>query len=188
MRKQEERTYALAALHFKGDRMSLIMADVLKSCMTEQQVFQKYVLECPEDGKEETVFFAARDAARYLAGRIGLEELIPDIESLPIEKPVKQTYVSIPQKEFREMQITLRRLEEKINMLCDIKTKETVREDELMTKKEAARYVGCGERTIDKWSKLGLIKSHCVKIRLYYIKSELDASPVVQNFLKNKKE
>ena len=76
MRTKQEIKQAVAILCHKSDRLSLVQAEVLRGNMTEQQVFQKYVMEMAEDTRDETVFFAARDAApvrrrTYRAGGTG---------------------------------------------------------------------------------------------------------------------
>lgn len=82
MRTKNEIRQAVAILTRKADRLSLVQAGVLQAGMTEQQVFQKYVMEVAEENRDEAVFFAARDAARFSAGHIGLEELIPDVQNM----------------------------------------------------------------------------------------------------------
>ncbi|MFR5958494.1 MAG: hypothetical protein ACLUHA_01650 [Bacteroides stercoris] len=82
MRTKNEIKQAVAILTRKADRLSLVQAGVLQGGMTEQQVFQKYVMEVAEENRDEAVFFAARDAARFSAGHIGLEELIPDVQNM----------------------------------------------------------------------------------------------------------
>ena len=82
MRTKNEIKQAVAILTRKADRLSLVQAEVLQGSMTEQQVFQKYVMEVAEENRDEEMFFAARDAARFSAGHIGLEELIPDVQSM----------------------------------------------------------------------------------------------------------
>ena len=58
MRTKQEIKQAVAILCHKSDRLSLVQAEVLRGNMTEQQVFQKYVMEMAEDTRDETVFFA----------------------------------------------------------------------------------------------------------------------------------
>lgn len=45
MRTKNEINQAVAILTRKADRLSLVQAEVLQGSMTEQQVFQKYVME-----------------------------------------------------------------------------------------------------------------------------------------------
>lgn len=61
MRTKNEINQAVAILTRKADRPSLVQAEVLQGSMTEQQVFQKYVMEVAEENRDEVVFFAARD-------------------------------------------------------------------------------------------------------------------------------
>ena len=67
MRTKNEIKQAVAILTRKADRLSLVQAEVLQGSMTEQHVFQKYVMEVAEENRDEEMFFAARDAARFSA-------------------------------------------------------------------------------------------------------------------------
>ena len=49
MRTKNEIKQAVAILTHKADRLSLVQAEVLQGGMTEQQVFQKYVMEVTEE-------------------------------------------------------------------------------------------------------------------------------------------
>ena len=49
MRTKNEIKQAVAILTRKADRLSLVQAEVLQGSMTEQQVFQKYVMEVAEE-------------------------------------------------------------------------------------------------------------------------------------------
>ncbi|MDD3039635.1 hypothetical protein [Bacteroides sp.] len=77
MRKEKEITTAVELLRRKGDRLSIIQADVLEGHRTEAWVFVRYVSQATEQNKDEDAYCAARDAARYLSGKLELEVLIP---------------------------------------------------------------------------------------------------------------
>ena len=80
MRKSQEISKAIAILRKKGDKLSLIQADVLANRRGEVWVFERYVRDVADAERDESVYCAARDAAKYLIGRIEMAELIPDIE------------------------------------------------------------------------------------------------------------
>ena len=82
MRTKQEIRQAVAILRHKGDRISMLQAATLEEGRNEAWVFATYVTSVPEGAKDEAAFFAARDAARFAAGHIGLEELIPDVQSM----------------------------------------------------------------------------------------------------------
>lgn len=68
MRKKQEIKKGITILRMKGDKISLLQAEVLENGHNESQVFATYVASVPEEDKDETVFYACRDAARFAAG------------------------------------------------------------------------------------------------------------------------
>ena len=122
MRTKNEIKQAVAILTHKADRLSLVQAEVLQGGMTEQQVFQKYVMEVTEERRDEEVFFAARDAARFSAGHIGLEELVPDVQSMTAADfsaagalgvvDEESDTITLSRKEFNRLLARIERLEQ----------------------------------------------------------------------------
>lgn len=49
--------------------------------------------------------------------------------------------------------------------------------------KEAAELVGCSRETLNAWQRKGFVTGYRKAGLVYYSKSELAASPVVQNFI-----
>lgn len=62
MRTNKEISRAAVLLRRKGDRTSLIQAEVIEKRLTEKAVFELYVTNVPAEEKDEAAFFAARDA------------------------------------------------------------------------------------------------------------------------------
>lgn len=199
MRTKQEIKQAVAILNHKADRLSQIMAEVLTSSMTEQQVFQKYVMEVGEEDRDEEVFFAARDVARFLAGHIGLEELIPDFESIPVEEVPDATtqqvpvsgeieMIEVPLQTFREILGSIRQLEEEVCALCGIDSNiRTVPTNDLMELKSVLEYIGCGETTLRRWIRKGLLPVPYHRgIYSFYSKSELESNKTVQRYISNR--
>lgn len=189
MKVNQEISRATAILRKKGDRLSLIQAEVLESGHNEEWVFEQYVTSVPEAGKDEAAFFSARDAARFLAGKLALEELIPDVEEYPEEvTPPSDGYVRVPVREFHELIQAISRLEKKIDDLCGnpglkpYQQTPDFEKNDLMTQEKACKYVGCSKVTIRSWSRKGLIKGYRKGSHVYYSQSELDHSPAVLNF------
>lgn len=193
MRKQQEINRAAAVLRKKGDRISLAQAVVLEKGQTETQLFKKYVLSVGEDKKDDQYFFALRDAARFAAGGLELEELIPDWDKHPVEEPfdtaTMYNMITLPLQEFRDLMKTLHRLEEKVDLLCEKRSKDITYEqtsgsveNDYIIQETAYKYVGCSKVTIQSWTKKGFVKGYRKGNHVYYSKSELDASAVVQNF------
>ena len=80
MRKNQEINKAVAILRKKGDLVSLEQASVLSDRLNERSVFDKYVAGVAEADRSEGIYYACRDAARFLKGELTLDELIPDHE------------------------------------------------------------------------------------------------------------
>lgn len=198
MRTKQEIKQAVAILSHKADRLSLIMAEVLTSSMTEQQVFNKYVMEISEADRDENVFFAARDAARFLAGHIGVEELIPDFESIPVEELSGATMqqvagevemIEVPLQTFREILGSIRQLEEKMCALCGMNgnVRPIAVECDLMELKDVLEYVGCGGTTLRRWVRRGVLPAPYRRGTCsYFSKSELDSNDTVQRYIRGK--
>ena len=56
MRKKQEIKKGITILRMKGDKISLLQAEVLENGHNESQVFATYVASVPEEDKDETVF------------------------------------------------------------------------------------------------------------------------------------
>lgn len=80
MRKNQEINKAVAILRKKGDLVSLEQASVLSDKLNDRSVFDKYVAGVAEADRNEGIYYACRDAARFLKGELTLNELIPDHE------------------------------------------------------------------------------------------------------------
>lgn len=194
MRTKQEIKQAVAILSRHPGPLSRIQKEVLQGGMTEQRVFQKYVVEMPDTDRDEAAFFAARDAARFLAGRIGLEELVPDVTAADLaaagapERKREKQAVSV--REFEELKRKVRQLEGLVDDLLKErrqraeyqKLPDTNRAD-FIGQKEAAELVGCSRDTLNAWQRKGFITGYRKAGLVYYSQSELAACPVVQNFI-----
>ena len=200
MRTKNEIKQAVAILRYKGDSLSLVMAAVLQEGMNEQQVFQKYVMEVAEANRDEAVFFAARDAARFAAGHIGLEELVPDVQSMTaadfaaagalgvVEEPKKERQ-TVSVQEFEALKRKVKQLEGFVDDLLKErrqraeyqKLPDTNRAD-FIGQKQVTELIGCSRETLGAWQRKGYITGYRKAGLVYYSKSELEASPVVMNY------
>lgn len=178
MRTKNEINQAVAILTRKADRPSLVQAEVLQGSMTEQQVFQKYVMEVAEENRDEVVFFAARDAARFSAGHIGLEELIPDVQSMTAADfaatgalgvvDEESDTIMLSRKEFNRLLARIERLEHWTGLrrkaapgdCTPLPLPEDADMDDLMKQNEACRYLSCGKNTIKGYASRGLVHSY----------------------------
>lgn len=191
MRTKNEIKQAVAILTRKADRLSLVQAEVLQGSMTEQQVFQKYVMEVAEENRDEEMFFAARDAARFSAGHIGLEELIPDVQNMTAADFAAIGTLGVVDEEGDT--IMLSRKESTVYWPASnawnigqvyavsapgdctpLPLPEDADMDDLMKQNEACRYLSCGKNTIKGYASRGLV--HCYRKGkfTYYSRRELD--------------
>ena len=192
MRTKNEIKQAVAILTRKADRLSLVQAEVLQGSMTEQQVFQKYVMEVAEENRDEEMFFAARDAARFSAGHIGLEELIPDVQSMTAADfaaagalgvvDEESDTIMLSRKEFNRLLARIERLEQWTGLrrkaapgdCTPLPLPEDADMDDLMKQNEACRYLSCGKNTIKGYASRGLVHSYRKGKFTYYSRRELD--------------
>lgn len=191
MRKQQEINRACAILRKKGDRVSMAQAVVLEKKQTETQLFKEYVLSVGEDKKDDQYFFALRDAARFAAGGLELEELIPDWDKYPVEMPLveKRERQTVSYQEYQSVVRRLALLEGLVEELCkerrqraEYQKKPDTNRADFISQEEATKYVGCSRDTLRSWQVKGFITGYTKAGRVYYSKSELESSPKVQTF------
>lgn len=184
MRTKQEIKQAVAILCHKADRLSLVMATVLQSSMTEQQVFQKYVMETSEADRDETVFFAARDAARYLKGDIDLDVLIPGVPEGNLDESFfaedEAGTITLSRKDFNLLLKRIDRLEQWIGLSRKEATQKPIDMPtdadmtDMIKQNEACKHFACGKNTIKRWVAKGLIHAYQQGKYVYYSKKELD--------------
>lgn len=193
MRTQSEINRALAVLRKKGDVKSLEQASVISDRLNERGVFSKYIEGMSDADRNEEVYFACRDAARFLKGELAFEELVPDADKypVPLEAPApKKERRTVSMQEFEALKRKVKQLEGFVEDLLKErrqqaeyqKLPDTNRAD-FIGQKEATEFVGCTRETLNAWHRKGLITGYRKAGLVYYSKSELAASPVVQNFI-----
>lgn len=197
MRTKQEIKHAVAILRQKGDALSLVQAAVIEYQRTESWVFAHYVQNVSADEKDEATFFAARDAARYVAGGIALEELIPDASEYP-EMPqscISQNEIMVPMELIERLISRIESLERKIDTLTEKESKDATytrladhSNDDFMTQDEACKHIGCSKDTLISWRKKTFVKGYRKGAHVYYSLSELNTSPTVQNFMNIRKK
>lgn len=192
MRTKQEIKQAVAILSHKSDLLSLMQAEVLRGGMTEQQVFQTYVLEVADADRDEAAFFAARDAARFAAGHIGLEELIPDVQSMTAADfavagamgvvDEESDTILLSRKDYNKLLARIERLEQWTGLRRkavsgDITPQPLPKNadmSDMMKQNEACRYLSCGKNTIKGYASRGVIHSYKQGKFTYYSRKEMD--------------
>lgn len=192
MRTKKEINRAVAILRQKGDKLSLVQAAVIEDHRTESWVFVNYVQNVSADEKDETTFFAARDAARYVAGGIALEELIMDAETYAAA-PIEEQPDGIIQMLIQQIDA----LKKRVQVLEADKKKAEARPkniyktiaiarpgDDHITQATACKYIGCTKQTLQGWAKQGMIARYLNGRNVYYSKREIDRNEKVQMYIR----
>lgn len=185
MRKQSEINRAIEHLKAYTDAASRIQVEVLEMKRSETWVFNQYVRNFPEDERNETLFYAARDAAQFLAGKIGLSSICPDLEDEPEEEEEQDENITLSRKEYNNLLKRLERVERKLGLKSQINriSRKLVSEadpEDLMSQADACRYIGCGKTTIKRWADKGFLTGYKDGQRIFYSKKEIDKSKVVK--------
>lgn len=188
MRNKKETDHAIAILRQKADRLSLLQADILEEARSEQWVFKHFV-NVSEECKDEAAFFSARDAARFVAGTLALNELIPGAEAKDIRKAnnTSNEEVCVSKSFLAALIRRIEKLERQVSRLKVVVESKSLSENELMTQTEACRYIGCSKITLFRWTNAGIITAYPHGRFTCYNKKELDENPKVQDFINNKK-
>lgn len=115
MRKQSQINRAIEHLKSYNDAASRIQVEVLEMKRSESWVFNQYMRDVPEDERNETLFYAARDAAQFLAGKIGISAICPDLEDEPEEEEEEDT-ITLSLSEYKKLLRRLDRVERRLGL------------------------------------------------------------------------
>ena len=186
MRKTQEINKAIAILHKKRDRVSMIQEEVLKERYSEVWVFEHYVRDVSDENRDEAAYCAAREAALFLMGKLELEALIPDAG--------KYSKIQVPDAPKKiPTEVLLRRIEKLEGLVEELlaerrqrctykKMPENYSRADFILQKKAHDYIGCSRTTLSSWTERGMVQGYRKGTSVYYSKSELDDNPTVQNF------
>lgn len=197
MTGQNEINRAIAYLKKKEDPISEAQIYVLERKKTEQWAFERYVKGVPEEQRNEALFFAARDAAQFLTGKISITAICPDLEESDEEESGTDINTTLPPKEDNGETITLSRKEyeellqriERVERRLGLKSQKNrlsrkliknVNRKDLMSQTDACRYIGCGKSTIKRWADKGYLTGYKDGQRIFYDKKEIDNSVIVK--------
>lgn len=188
MRPTKELKQALEQLSLQADSLERqAQIEVIRNCHSEKKVFELYVLKA--EVKNESVFYAARDAAQFVAGKLELETLL-GMDVLPVgNKPEpEEEKVTVSKAYLEELERRIERLEKSVMGITDSVHLRQKRMDgkELIPQAEACKYVGCDQRTLCRWVNKGIIHREKWGRKIFFYKEELDSLPTVQAY-KNRK-
>ena len=160
---------------------------------SESWVFNQYVRDVPEDEQNETLFYAARDAALFLSGKIGISSICPDLEDEPEEEEEQELEetITLSLSEYKKLLLRLDRVERRLGLrVGDVAPapRKDISEapDELIGQADACRLIGCAKTTIKQWANKGLITRYQKGYNVYYSRRELLGSSVVRDYKDSK--
>ena len=192
MRTVGEICRAIKMIGLYGGRYKDEQREVLNSRLTERQVFDKYVNLSAE--KDENLFFAARDAARYLSGQMQLCDLLPEMPEVPENEDEQgEGLVTLTHEEYENLIGRIERLERVANIrsrhnsLAIRKSVEHAPKD-LISQAEACRLLGCDKNRIRQWVNKGLLTTYVKGRFIYYSRKGLLSSEVVMDYQQRKKD
>lgn len=173
----------MAYLKDKDDAISAAQYNTLLNRMNESQVFSTYMASLPDEERNEDVYYAARDAARFLAGKLPLSAIIPFAEDDDNDTEDDDT-VTIKRSQLEDILKRLDRLEKKVG-IRKVDRKAILANktpDDLISRLEAIKWIGCGKSTIRRWALSGAIAQYTRRGNIYYSKSEIENSLVYQDY------
>lgn len=189
MRTKEEINEVLEVLYTRGDNLSMLQAEVLEQRYSERMIFERMVMNVPQESRDEAAFFAARDAVLFLEGKLGLEEFLSEAMAQGDTEEERSTQeVSVSVDYLLALTARVERLEKLVHFLQGRKNKSTYKhqadanKQDYLTQTQAYKYIGCSQLTLIRWTKDGNVKGYRKGAHVYYSKSELDTNPTVQNF------
>lgn len=118
---------------------------------SETWVFIHYVREVPEEERDPALFYAARDAAQYLTGKISISAICPELDDEPEEEPeLDDDAITLSRKEYEKLLKRLERVERRLGLRVGT-TDRAPRKDlseapaDLISQVDACKYIGCGK-------------------------------------------
>lgn len=185
MRTKSEIERALSALSRMGTPESLAQSEVIEGRRTETWVFEHYLKNVPEEERNEQLFYAARDAAQYLHGKIGISALCAELDDEP-EQPCRET-ITIDLMEYRSLISRIERIERRLGMKVRQPRKNiSEASGDMMSQSELCRYIGCGKSTVKRWADKGLVTGYRNGYSVQYSRQEIDRNPTVQEYINKK--
>lgn len=185
MRTQFEINRALSILNSLAQEQpsAKVQVEVISKRMDERTVFEKYVLGVAEGLRDEALFFAARDAARYLKGDIDLDILIPGvyIGRTEVSELVESEggNITLSRKDFNQLLQRIERLEQWVGFRRKPTTvkpsplPEGINLAEMMIQSEACAYLQCSKISIKKMVAQKILHSYQDGRNVYYSRKEL---------------
>jgi len=183
MRSPSEINQAISYLKDKGGQIAAEQIKVISTKMTESQVFKTYVVNVGEENKDEALYFAAREAAQYIAGKLAIEDLIPDYKAIiPVVQDVTEKANTITlskeefdtlMKRFDDQEQRILKLEKRIKSDREILPKPFAAKN-MINQRQACALLGIGLNVVKRYCKEGLLTPCVYGRNVYYLKKEVE--------------
>lgn len=173
--KKEIIESVLKVLEQKGDSTSLEQCHVIKEGLTEQEVFREYVVNTDEEERNQDLYFACRDAALFLAGKLPASAIAPELTDEIIaeanytedmEDEDKEDTITISRAVFEELMERIEKLEYWTGMKRRVQPKKLpplpadANPDDYIIQKEAASLMGLSKHGIRGYVNRGELNAY----------------------------
>lgn len=187
MRKKSEIKRAIEALRQKCDHISQAKLQVLEGVRSEQWVFDNYV-KIPDEERDEEAFFAARDAAQFVAGKIGISAICPELEDDPEDEPDEETVRqgAVSRKEYEKLLARVAWMEGLLRNYDPMAHQSGEPPKDYYNLKEVCERLGLNVRTVGNWVKNGHIIPVYFGQRRFYTEQMITASRSYRVYMEDK--
>lgn len=182
MVKKEIIEDVLNALREKGDPVSLEQCRVIENRWTDIEVFNHYAAGKSDDERDMNLYWACRDAAKFVHGQLDVTALVPEMEEAAEHddgQDNERDTVTLSRKEFNSL---LRRIE-KLERWTGLKRRaEPARlkplpqgadRSDYLNQNEACRLLGISKRSMRGYANRGEVKAWQDRKFVVYLRKDI---------------
>ncbi len=184
MVKKEIIEDVLNALREKGDPVSLEQCRVIENRWTDIEVFNTYLAGKSDGERNMEIYWACRDAAKFVRGELEVSSLVPGLEITPEREEVDEEKnepgtITISRKEFDSL---LRRIE-KLERWTGLKRRtEPARlkplpqgadRSDYVNQNEACRLLGISKKSMRGYADRGEVKAWQDRKFVVYLRKDI---------------
>lgn len=187
MRRKEDIQCLINALLATPNKENDARRTVLEMNLTESQVFNEYVKNIGMEERDENVYYAARDAARYLNGQLEATDIVPDIVLPSEEYDLDEDVISISVNDFNALVERVAKLEKIVMTYEHNESRTRQPKDDLISIGEATRIYNVNYKTFLRWIQSGWLsavdkgKYHFVSVH------EIESSPKLMQYINERR-
>jgi len=188
MRRKEDIQCLIEALSSTPNKENDARRTVLEMNLTESQVFNEWVKNIGMEERDENVYYAARDAARYLNGQLEATDIVPDIVLPSAEYDIDEDVISISVKDFNALVERVAKLEKIMETFSHNESRvKKPNKDDLISIGEATRLYNVNYKTFLRWIQNGWLsavdkgKYHFVSVH------EIESNPKLMHYINERR-